>query len=294
MNDAAVRASLASLLHTDISSAPPQRIEGGCIHQCFRCETGNGPVFVKVGSTAQRDVFEAETQGLEELRSANAIRIPKPMGTAANSDLALLAMEWIELCSTTPASGRQLGEQLAQLHRVTKPMYGWKRGNFIGSTPQINLWSRNWLDFWRTHRFEPQLDQAVTNGANARFVERAALLNALMDSFFAAYKPQASLLHGDLWSGNYAADVNGMPVIFDPAVYFGDRECDLAMTRLFGGFSRDFYAAYENAWPLDAGWQQRVELYKLYHVLNHFNLFGSGYLAQAEGMLERLLAELGH
>ena len=221
------------------------------------------------------------------------MRIPQVLGTTLTSDLALLALEWIELRSTTPNSDRQLGEQLAQLHRVTKPMYGWKRGNFIGATSQVNLWSRDWLDFWRTHRFEPQLDTAVAS-AHAAFIERAALLNTLMDSFFAGYKPQASLLHGDLWSGNYAADSSDTPAIFDPAVYFGDRECDLAMTRLFGGFSHDFYSAYENAWPLDAGWRQRVELYNLYHVLNHYNLFGGNYLSQAEGMIERLLSELGH
>jgi protein-ribulosamine 3-kinase len=294
MNDAAVRANLASLLHTDISPAPPQHIEGGCIHQCFRYETGNGPVFVKVGNAAQREMFEAEAVGLEELRAANAIRIPQVLGTSFTADLALLALEWLELRSASPNSNRQLGEQLAQLHRMTKPMYGWKRSNFIGTTPQINLWSHNWLDFWRTHRFEPQLDQAVTNGAHARAIERAALLNTLMDGFFAAYKPQASLLHGDLWNGNYATDVSGAPVIFDPAVYFGDRECDIAMTKLFGGFSENFYAAYENAWPLEAGWRQRIDLYNLYHALNHFNLFGGGYLTQAEGMIERLLSELGH
>jgi protein-ribulosamine 3-kinase len=294
MNESVVGTSLAALLHTEIFSTPPQRIEGGCIHASFRYETSKGPVFVKVCDAAQVEMFEAEAAGLEELRTANAIRIPQVLGTSITADFALLALEWIELRSTTPNSDRQLGEQLAQLHRVTKPMYGWKRGNYIGATPQINLWSHNWLDFWRTHRFEPQLDQAVSNGAHARFIERAALLNTLMDSFFIHYKPQASLLHGDLWSGNYAADANGMPVVFDPAVYFGDRECDLAMTRLFGGFSREFYAAYENAWPLSDGWKERVDLYNLYHVLNHFNLFGSGYLQQAEGMIERLLSELGH
>ena len=294
MNDAAVRASLASLLHTDILPAPPQRIEGGNIHQCFRYETRNVPVFVKVGNATQREMFEAEAAGLEELSTANAIRTPKVLGTSSTPDLALLALEWMELRSATPNSDRQLGEQLAQLHRVAKPMYGWKRNNFIGSTPQVNLWSHSWLDFWRTHRYEPQLDRAITNGAPARFVERAALLSNLMDGFFATHKPTASLLHGDLWSGNYAADASGAPVIFDPAVYFGDRECDLAMTRLFGGFGRDFYAAYESAWPLNEGWQTRVELYNLYHVLNHFNLFGGGYLAQVEGMIERLLSELGH
>jgi len=294
MNDADLRVGLGKLLNTEVGPALARRIEGGCINDCYRYETALGPVFVKVAGVDRIAMFEAEAAGLEELRSAHSVRVPTVLGSGAVGESAFLALEWIDLAHRTTTTDRALGEQLAQQHRVNKPLYGWKRANFIGSTPQINFWSNDWLNFWRSHRFEAQLDLAAQNGADASFMERTTLLCALMDGFLTLHKPVASLLHGDLWSGNYAADTSGAPVIFDPAVYFGDRECDLAMTRLFGAFGREFYAAYENAWPLDTGWQQRVELYNLYHVLNHFNLFGGGYLSQAEAMVQRLLAELGH
>lgn len=294
MSDAAIRAKLGDLLTAKVLDAPAARVEGGCINQCFRYQTSKGSVFVKIASDEVFGMFEAEAVGLQELQAVQAVRVPVVLGVAKVENQALLALEWIDLKSTTSTSDAKFGAQLAQLHRTKKPLYGFKRGNFIGSTPQANLWSRDWLHFWRTHRFDVQLDLAVRNGADGPFMERAALLSALMDGFFTSYIPEASLLHGDLWSGNCAADARGAPVMFDPAVYYGDRECDLAMTRLFGGFSDEFYSAYQREWPMDDGWPQRVELYNLYHVLNHHNLFGGVYLAKAEAMVEKLLAELGH
>jgi len=284
---------LADLLNTDILSQP-ERVQGGCINECFRYQTRSGAVFVKVAAAASLDLFEAESAGLQELSSANAIRVPRVLGAGIRNERALLALEWLDLERPATRCDTAFGDCLARQHRATKPLFGWKRANYIGTTPQTNLWSRDWVSFWRTHRFDAQLNLAIEKGADTAFVERATLLSALMDGFFTSYLPSASLLHGDLWSGNYAADTAGNPVIFDPAVYYGDRECDIAMTQLFGGFGREFYAAYENAWPLDAGWRERVALYNLYHVLNHFNLFGGSYLAQANAMAEKLLAELGH
>ena len=294
MSDAAIRAGLARLLHIDILATPAQHIAGGCINQCFRYRTLNGSVFVKVSDEKSLDIFQAEAVGLQDLRSVDAMRIPEVFGVGLHEGIAMLALEWIDLHRTTSTSDAKLGELLAKQHRVVKPLYGYKRANFIGNTPQVNLWSRDWLNFWRERRFEAQLNLMESKGADSDFVERATFLSVLMDGFFTSYVPIASLLHGDLWSGNYAADVSGAPVLFDPAVYYGDRECDIAMTNLFGGFSGEFYSAYQGAWPLDDGWQQRVELYNLYHVLNHFNLFGGGYLAQAEAMVNRLMSELGH
>jgi len=292
MSDDAIRSGLAALLNTEVLPEAARRVEGGCINECFRYEAALGPVFVKVAPAERLAMFEAEAAGLQELQAARAVRVPNVFGVGMAGDRAVLALEWLDLSRPTAGTDATFGEQLARQHRVTKPLHGWKRANFIGSTPQTNLWSIDWVNFWRGHRFEAQLNLAARNGADAGFMERATLLCALMDGFFTAHTPVASLLHGDLWSGNYAADSSGAPVVFDPAVYFGDRECDLAMTRLFGGFGEAFYAAYQSAWPLDAGWRQRVELYNLYHVLNHFNLFGGGYLAQAGQMVERLLAEL--
>jgi len=291
MNDDSVRAELATLLKTEILSTPAQPVAGGSINRCIRYRTASGSVFVKIAK--QRDMLEAEATGLDELRATRAVRVPQVLGITTAGDETLLALEWFDLGESTAADAA-FGKRIADLHRVVKPLFGWKRSNFIGATPQANLWSNDWLHFWRTHRFEPQFELAISKGAGANVVERLALLNTLMDAFFVDHRPQASLLHGDLWSGNVGCLSSGEPVVFDPAVYFGDRECDIAMTRLFGGFGREFYAAYDDTWPLTRGNKERSELYNLYHVLNHFNLFGGGYLRQAGEMVERLLAALGH
>jgi fructosamine-3-kinase len=292
MSDLAIRSGIAALLHTSVSPVAALRIDGGCINECYRYEISTGSLFVKVAPAAALDRFEAEAAGLNELRLAKAVRVPDVLAIGVSGQHALLILEWIKLAAA-PASDAKLGEQLAALHRVNKPLFGFKRSNFIGTTPQINYWSRHWVNFWREHRFEAQLNLAEAKSDDG-FVERAALLSTLIDGFFVAYSPSPSLLHGDLWSGNRSSDSSGAPVFFDPAVYYGDRECDLAMTRLFGGFSAEFYKAYDAVWPLEAGWQQRVDLYNLYHVLNHFNLFGGRYLAQADSMVEKLLSDLGH
>jgi len=174
-----------------------------------------------------------------------------------------------------------LAQMLAKLHLTTGPRFGWHRDNWIGATPQINGWRDDWATFFLECRLQPQLDLARKNGFSIQF-SSTILLND--------HRPKPSLLHGDLWSGN-AGFIDEGPVIFDPAVYYGDREADLAMTELFGGFPREFYASYRNAYPLDAGYEQRKHLYNLYHLLNHLNIFGSGYLAQVQrtlGLLDGL------
>jgi protein-ribulosamine 3-kinase len=293
MNDAEIRRSIEKLLQTTVLPHQARRVDGGSINDCYRYEISTGSIFVKVGDVAVLDRFEAEAAGLNELRSAKALRVPQVLGTVAADSHAILVLEWIKFSDSRSAAA-QFGERLAAQHRTVKPLFGWKRHNFIGSTPQVNFWSRNWINFWREYRLESQLALAEQKGADDRFIERTALLSTLIEGFFVSYTPVASLLHGDLWRGNYGVDSTGAPVIFDPAVYYGDRECDIAMTRLFGEFSPDFYSAYISAWPLDVGWQQRTALYNLYHVLNHFHLFGGGYLDQAERLVEKLLSDLGH
>ena len=178
------------------------------------------------------------------------------------------------------------------MHRVTSDQFGWYRDNTIGSTEQKNRHEADWVIFWGEYRLRFQLDLAVARGAGSRSMDRGYRLIECLADFMGGHEPEPSLLHGDLWSGNYAFTRAGEPTIFDPAVYYGDREAELAMTELFGGFSRDFYAAYRQAWPLDAGYSTRKKLYNLYHVLNHFNLFGGGYLSQAQGMIDALLSEI--
>jgi fructosamine-3-kinase len=207
---------------------------------------------------------------------------------------AFLALEWIDFTASTSAAETRLGEQLAWQHRTSARAFGWHRDNTIGSTAQPNGWHEDWVAFFRERRLRHQLELANRNGHDGLLAERGAQLLESMGAFFASHRPVPSLLHGDLWGGNWAADSAGQPVLFDPAVYFGDREADIAMTRLFGGFGNSFYTAYHATWPLDQAAGTRRALYNLYHVLNHLNLFGGGYLSQAQSMIDRLLAELGH
>jgi fructosamine-3-kinase len=205
---------------------------------------------------------------------------------------AWLALEWIDLESPTAHSEARLGELLAQQHRTMSAAFGWHRANTIGLTDQRNEPDVEWGRFFTVRRLGAQLDLAETGGDFGHLVDRGRRLCELVPVLLAGHSPVPSLLHGDLWAGNRAEDSAGNPVIFDPAVYFGDREADIAMTRLFGGYGRAFYSAYEAAWPLEPGAAGRVPLYNLYHVLNHVNLFGGGYSRRAEDMIERLLAEV--
>jgi len=263
---------------------------GGCINSARIIEGSDGRrYFVKTNHTRRLAMFEAEAAGLEAIRATGAVRAPRPICSGVSGDEAWLVLEYLEMRGR--GSAAELGRRLAALHRHTWDRYGWHRDNTIGSTPQINTACQDWIEFYRTHRLGYQYALAARHGAPRRLIERGERLIAGLDGFFVSYRPVPSLLHGDLWGGNHGY-ADGEPVIFDPAVYYGDREADLAMTELFGGFAGDFYAAYREAWPLETGYRVRKDLYNLYHVLNHFNLFGGGYLGQAERMTDALLAQL--
>lgn len=268
-------------------------VGGGSINTCYCLQGGGHAYFAKLNQASGLAMFEAERDGLAELAAAGSIRVPVPVCSGQVEGSAFLVMKYIRFGRTLPGSAARLGRELASLHRHTGEAFGWWRDNTIGSTPQPNAEDGDWVRFWRDQRLGHQLQLAAQHGFGGSLQRRGELLLERLPAFFAAYRPVPSLLHGDLWGGNYAMDEEGAPVIFDPAVYYGDREADLAMTELFGGFPEDFYAAYHEAWPLDAGYGQRKTLYKLYHVLNHANLFGGGYAHQAERMTEQLLSELG-
>ena len=267
-------------------------VGGGCINAAFRLDGEGQSYFVKVNDARHIDMFEAEFAGLEELRSANAICVPEPICIGENGGQSWFAMEHIHMGRQHSDSQRIAGEQLAQLHRDIGEAFGWKRDNTIGSTHQENTLSSDWIEFWREHRLGFQLRLAAGKGYGDRLQSRGEKLLLKFDRLI-DHDPQPSLLHGDLWGGNIGYDNSGAPVVFDPAVYYGDREADIAMTELFGGFGRDFYDGYNAVWPLDSGYPVRRVLYNLYHILNHLNLFGSGYAGQAQGMVDKLLAELG-
>lgn len=249
---------------------------------------------MKLAESGRLPMLAAEAAGLEALARARAVRVPRTMAVAESAGFAFLVLEWIDFGRASDGAEARLGELLARQHRSTSDQFGWQRDNTIGSTPQPNAWAQDWLTFFRERRLRHQLELArEARHGGARLQRRGAQLLERLDELLEGHRPVPSLLHGDLWGGNWAADERGSPVLFDPAVYFGDREADIAMTRLFGGFGDRFYSAYESAWPLDPGARERTALYNLYHVLNHLNLFGGGYLRQAESMIDQLLAALG-
>ena len=263
---------------------------GGCINAAHVIEGNGQRYFVKLNHAGRVDMFAAEAAGLEEILRTAAIRVPHPVACGESAGEAFLVLEYLAMNGR--GSGAELGRNLAAMHRHTAPQFGWKLDNTIGATPQPNPWTGDWIDFLRDQRLAHQFRLAAQNGYGGNLQRKGESLLARLDEFFTGHQPAPSLLHGDLWGGNAAYLQSGEPVIFDPAVYYGDREADLAMTELFGGFPADFHAAYHETWPLDEGYPVRKTLYNLYHVLNHANLFGGGYARQAESMLDRLLAEI--
>lgn len=262
-------------------------IGGGSINSAYKITGVDGrSYFVKLNSAHLEHMFQVEFDSLNELLQTDIMRIPKPVCFGTSGSQSYLVLEFIAMSSN--GSGRELGQALAQMHKITTSQFGWYQDNIIGSTHQSNRQHSDWLTFWREERMLPQFEMLYDKGYKKYLQPLSDKLIKQLDNLLVNHHPQASLLHGDLWSGNYAYDENKAPVIFDPALYYGDREAELAMTELFGGFGADFYQAYNEAWTLDKGYQQRKTLYNLYHILNHANLFGTSYLNQAISMMERL------
>lgn len=286
MPDSAVKALLARDLAQPLSALSLHEVSGGDIARSFRLQYGRSTCFVKVLPAANADLLQAEAENLNQLQSAGCIRVPRVCRTGADDQICYLMMEHLELHARSQSADRALGHRLAQLHRHTGSGYGFQRSNYIGLSVQLNDPADNWVDFYRECRLLPQLRQLQSHQADV--VTIAEPLLQRLDAFFIGYRPEPSLLHGDLWSGNAAMTGVGHPVVYDPACYYGDRETDIAMTELFGGFSHAFYQAYQQAWPLDNGYPQRKPLYQLYHLLNHANLFGGSYIWRSVALLHRL------
>jgi len=267
-------------------------VAGGSINQAMVISDGRKSYFVKSNRAELADMFSAEAAGLQEIAGTASVRVPAPICHGHHGEHAYLVMQYISLRGLDRPSATALGEQLARMHQHTAARFGWDRDNTIGSTPQCNERSDDWPAFWRRRRLGPLADM-LKGEAPAGMLDTIYALMEKVDVFFSDYAPVASLLHGDLWGGNVSRDEQGAPVIFDPAVYYGDRETDIAMTELIGRLDGNFYAAYQEHWPLDSGYVLRRDLYNLYHVLNHAVLFSGGYLAQAQGLAGRLLAAAG-
>ena len=263
-------------------------VSGGDINRAYCLSDGRYQFFIKTNNFERLSMFEAEMHGLDEIQGSNSIRVPQTLGCGTSGAQAFIAMEYLDL------SGRPdpilLARQLAAMHHYTRDPYGFAIDNTIGSTPQVNSLTQDWVDFWQQHRLGYQLSLAKVNGYGSELFDLGMRLNEQIGCFFSNYTPLASLLHGDLWSGNLGADSSGNPVIYDPASYYGDHEVDLAMMELFGNPGRLFFDAYNDSFPIEAGYYTRRELYNLYHILKHANLFGGSYVMQAGHTIASLLA----
>lgn len=258
-------------------------VGGGCINQASKLSNGRRNYFVKFNSASLLSMFKAEAEGLADMAKSKSIRVPEPVASGVAAGQAYLVLTWIEFGRAGVGSWEKMGEQLAAMHKYKSRKFGFRIDNTIGSTPQPNDESSDWVEFYASRRLEHQFRLA-----GCGFRGEKELIKKLPE-FFSGYKPEPSLLHGDLWGGNASFDAEGNPVIFDPATYYGDREADVAMTELFGGFSSGFYSGYNRVWPLDKGYSVRKTLYNLYHIVNHYNLFGGGYASQAQSMIDKLL-----
>ena len=263
---------------------------GGSINTAVVLSSDEQQYFVKTNASGQKAMFEAEARGLLALASSKTLKVPRPVCFGENQSQSYIVMEYLEMSGQ--ADPVALGQQLALMHRLCAEQFGWQINNTIGATFQPNKWMADWVEFWRQQRLGFQLQLAAKNGYGGELQLLGERLLIEMPKLFNAREIKPSMLHGDLWGGNVAGLNDGTPVIFDPALYYGDREADLAMTYLFGGFSADFYASYQNAFPLDEGFAVRKVFYNIYHVLNHLNMFGGGYHGQSIQMLRQVLAEI--
>lgn len=289
--------SISEATSAAFAATTTEPVTGGCIHESWKIEGRTRGAartyFAKMNDVESLPMFVAEAAGLEAIGKAGKLRTPEVVAHGDDGERAWLVLEWLELVPLDTASAARLGAALAAQHRLPQPRFGWEHDNFIGASPQRNGWSDDWLAFWREKRLMPQLRMAAKKRLPSKMIDRGERLVADCGVFFRGYDADRSLLHGDLWSANASALEDGTPVVFDPAVYVGDREADIAMTELFGGFPADFLAAYRAAWVPHDNYRVRRDLYNLYHVLNHANLFAGAYVRQAEVAIERLLSEAG-
>lgn len=266
-----------------------ESVSGGSINRAARIETDQGLFFLKWNQQAPADMFEREADGLNRLaRATTGLVIPAIHSWAPPEEEApgYLLMDYIQSDNGSTRAFQQLGERLAQLHELTAPQFGLDVDNYIGRLPQSNRKYDSWTQFFIRERIEPRLQQAVNQqGLNRSLLTNWSRLAGRLEDVFPPAQP--SLLHGDLWSGNFLFNQEQEPVLIDPAVYFGHPEMELAFTRMFGGFSSEFYDAYESVHPLPSGFPDRVPIYNFYPLLVHANLFGGGYLQQSTDFLKR-------
>ena len=272
-----------------ISIFKTNSIRGGSVNQAVSIYTNNGTYFIKYNNTGTAvNVFEAEANGLETLDNTNTFVVPKSIYVGNTESYDFIVMTYLDEGILKKDFWSEFGRELGRLHKNTNDNFGFEINNFIGSLSQNNSFKSNWTEFFIENRLTPQLKML----ADSTLLDAASL--SVFDSLFTKLEnliptEKPSLLHGDLWSGNMMIGPGGQPTVFDPAVYFGHREIDIAMTKLFGGFDDEMYAAYHEYLPLEKNWESRVALFELYPLLVHANLFGGNYLAQSLQIAKRYI-----
>ncbi len=300
MNDVlpAIEAAIRSATGNAFRLEHTTPISGGFSGQTLSVANTDGSAryFVKLAGVAEIDRFDAEIDGLQALAADSSFRIPAVVAHGTAAEHAFLVLEHLDLRPlASPDDGQRFATALARLHGKHAERYGWHRANYIGPNPQDNTWHDNWPSFFAHRRIQPQLDLAARQSENHELVQLGARLIDRIAALLLDYRPRPALLHGDLWHGNAAMLADGTPALFDPACHYGDRESELAMCELFGGFPLAFHAHYRQYSPLSPDYEQRKPLYQLYHILNHLNLFGRGYLGQALRFTKQVLRETsGH
>ena len=257
-------------------------VSGGCINDCYKLETQKSNYFVKLNDTI--NLFEEENKGLDLLRASKTFFIPKVYKFGVFESSNFLLMEWIEEKNKSDNFWNFFAKNLSELHSTTNDKFGLDHDNYIGSLKQSNTYYYDGVEFFINTRLVPQLEK-LNSLNNSSFFKKFDVLFNLLNEIIPVYQP--SLLHGDLWSGNFLIDHSGHACIIDPAVYYGNREADIAMTKLFGGFSEEFYSNYNDYLPMLNGWQERMPIWNLYPLLVHANLFGSSYLNQINSILNK-------
>ncbi len=264
-----------------VSSVP-----GGCINQTSKVTTNQGEFFIKVNSAQQSDLFHKEQKGLALLKKKSTLGIPVVLGSGSEDGKSYLILEWIEKGIANQTFWNRFGESLGLQHKTSSSRFGLDHDNHIGRLPQSNTFHEKWGEFFIEERLEPQLKIASDSGlVGNSTLSQFDMLFTTLGQLIPEEPP--SLLHGDLWSGNFLCGLESKPYIFDPAVYFGHRETELAFTTMFGGFDQQFYTSYSNEFPLEPGFDDRIEIHNLYPLLVHVNLFGPSYLTGIEHTLKR-------
>ena len=265
-----------------------QPIGGGDINEAFKVTVANGETyFIKTHPSSPPGFFAKEAAGLKRLARTQTVSIPAVISAVEEENFSCLILEWITSGPASSRSSISFGQDLAKLHRVSSDTFGLEEDNYLGTLPQPNLPTKDWVEFYRDRRLNPLLQRAHQRGMLPLNILRESdlLLTNLSTILGPMEKP--SLLHGDLWGGNQMVDKAGTSWLIDPAVYFGNREIDVAMMRLFGGFTHEVFEAYHATYPLSPGWEERIDIYQLYPMLVHLNLFGTSYLGSVERILRR-------